>query len=90
MFCSKAKKIKKINTLHKKALKLITHGTTDFDELLKVNNTTDIHTQNIHSLLIEVFHCIHKLNPSFLWEEITVNENYISKRHGMQLVLPKT
>ena len=89
MFCSKTKN-KKINALHKKALKLVTHGTNNFDELLKVNKTTDIHTQNIHSLLVEVFHCIHKLNPSFLWEEITVNENYTSKRHGMQLVLPKT
>ena len=62
-------------------MKLITRGTTDSDQLLK---------ENINSLFIEVFRCIHKLNPSFLWEEITLNEKEISKRHGMQLLLPET
>ena len=89
MFCSKAKN-KKINALHKKALKLVTNDSNDFEELLQINKMTDIHTRNIHSLLVEVFKCIHKLNPSFLWNEVSVNGNYTSKRHGMQLVLPKT
>ena len=73
MFCSRAKN-DKINALHKKALKLITYGTNDFAEMLSFHETVDIHTQNIRSLLIEVFYCIHKLNPSFLWNEIKVKK----------------
>ena len=88
MFCSKAKN-KKINALHKKELRLITPGVHSFDDLLQINKMIDIHSRNTQ-FLIEVFHCVNKLNPSFLWDEVIVNERYISKRNGLQLVLPKT
>ena len=89
MFCSKAKN-NKIKDLHKKALKLVTPNVHDYDELLQANKKIDIHTRNIHFLLVEVFQCIYKLNPRFLWDEVRINEKYHCSRNGMKLILPKT
>ena len=89
MFCSKTKN-KKINALHEKALKLVTPDTYGFTDLLQANKMSDVHTQNIQILLFEVFKCINKLNPIFLWEEVRINERYTSCRKGLQLKLPKT
>ena len=89
MFCSKEKN-NKINALHKRALKLLTPNETDYEKMLKINKTANIHTRNIQFLLIEVFRCIHKLNPMFLCDEVCINDKYHSSRNGMQLTLPKT
>ena len=88
MFCSKGKN-NQINALHKKALKLITPGIASLDQMLDINKMPNIHTRNIQILLVEVFRCLNKLNPVFLWDEVCANEKYFSKRNGLQLILPK-
>ena len=88
-FCSKAKN-NKINSMHKKALKILTPNQSDMNKLLAENNMVKIHTRNLQAMMTEVYCCLKHLNPSFLWNEVILNEKHTKSRNGSQLILPQT
>ena len=89
MFCSK-KENNKINSLHKKALKLISPNIDDFEELLSENKMVSVHKRNLQIMMTEIYCTVNKLNPSFLWDKIKINHNTVNLRSGTQLLLPPT
>ena len=62
-----------INKSHKLVLNII-HSNLQrnlqqsLDELISIENCTTIHVKNIEKLMIEIYKCIHKLNPKFTRE----------------------
>ena len=66
----------KINKLHERALRIVYNDDQlSFHELLKLDNSSTIHHQNIRKLVIEVYKSIHDLSPSFM-KDIFVNSGY--------------
>ena len=88
-FCTKTKN-NKINALHKRALQLISPKEKSFDQLLLDNNMITVHKRNLQIMMTEIYCSINKLNPSFLWGQIQINNNRVNRRNGTQLLLPHT
>ena len=66
----------KINKLHERALRIVYNDDQlSFHELLKLDNSSTIHHQNIRKLAIEVHKSLHDLSPSFM-KDIFVNSGY--------------
>ena len=67
MFCGKAAN-KDLNRTHKRALRILHNDySSSFEEFLRKLNECTIHTKNLQKLMVEVNKCIHKENPSFMW-----------------------
>ena len=63
MFCNRTLN-KKINRLHKRALRLVYKDENlTFEELLEKDNSVSIHDRNLQKLAVEMFKIKHKLSP---------------------------
>ena len=88
MFCSKSDN-KRIEKTHIRAIRAVTQDfTTPSDEILNTYAVDSIHCVNIRSMLIEVYKCLNKLNPRFLWDIFVPKEPSINLRSGKLLALP--
>ena len=57
----------KINKLHERALRIVYRDdVSNFEELLKMDNSLTIHHRNIHTLAIEMFKCLRGIGPELL------------------------
>ena len=57
----------KINKLHERALRIVYRDdVSNFDELLKMDNSLTIHHRNIHTSAIEMFKCLRGIGPELL------------------------
>ncbi len=80
MFCSKELD-KKINSIHKRALRMVyLDYTSSFEELLKKDNSVTIHQRNIQLLATEMFKIAKELEPEILRELFVFNYNTRSDR----------
>ena len=77
-----------INRTHLCALHVVHMKDATFENLLSDSNT--IHVQNLHHLMAEVYKCIYKLNPAFMWEIFKINTTPYDLRIGKLTELPKT
>ena len=78
-----------INKVHYRALRALYQSPfSSFQELLQRGNLLTIHGQNIHSLLTEVYKCVHQLNPMMTWNYFTTKSASYDLRSGHQLELP--
>ena len=68
MFCGKAAN-DNIHMVHKRALRILLddHEST-FEALLANNGETNIHTQNLRMLMIEIYKTLNNTNPPFMQE----------------------
>ena len=68
LFCGKAAN-ENIDRVHKRALRILLddHEST-FEVLLAKNGETNIHTQNLHMLMIEIYKTLNNTNPPFMQE----------------------
>ena len=91
MFCGKLPN-QEIENIHRKALKLVSNNTNaTYEELLLENGSISIHKRNLQLLMIEIYSCYNKMNPSFLWGLIEPkNMSDRSLRSNFLLNLPKT
>ena len=42
------------------------------DEIISIENCTTMHIKYLQQLMIEIYKCIHKLNPKFMWELFSI------------------
>ena len=57
-----------LNRTHKRALRILHNDySSSFEELLRKSNECKIHIKNLQKLMLEVYKCINKGNPSFMW-----------------------
>ena len=78
-----------INRIHERSLRIAYNDyISDFNSLLKKDNSVTIHQRNIQALTIEIHKTIHKQNPSFMENIFSIRQHKYST--GMQnLVHPK-
>ena len=89
MFCGKVSN-EMINKIHRRSLRAIHNDfTADYNTLLSINNHSTIHLRNIKLLTTEVFKCLNKETPSFLWNIFIHKENNHNLRISNRLILPK-
>ena len=67
-FCSKKANIR-TKKVQKRMLRLVLGDfTASLEELLEISESTTIHIQNLQSLMTEVYKCLNRINPEFMWE----------------------
>ena len=80
-----------VNRIHKRGLRALYNDyQTDYETLLSKDNHFLIHDRNIKLLLSEVYKCLNKETPSFLWDIFSYNPTNYSLRISNRLLLPKT
>ena len=57
----------------------------EYDQLLEMGSTVDIHTKNLRLLVTEVYKSLHKLSPPLMWDIFTRRESRYSLRKGCKL-----
>ena len=57
-----------LNRTHKRALRILQNDySSSFEELLRKSNECTIHIKRLQKLVFEVYKCISRENPSFMW-----------------------
>ena len=84
---------KSLNTLidkvHRRALSMVYHRFGEnLNELLKLDNSVNIHVLNLRWLMIEVYKSLNELNPKFMRGYFSVKEISYNLRGGPSLDLP--
>ena len=83
-----------INKSHKLVLNIIhsnlqRNRKQSLDELISIENCTTIHIKNLQQLMIEIYKCIHKLNPKFMWELFPSRDlSYQLRTGSTKLIIP--
>ena len=78
----------KIKRLHERALRIVYHDVSTFDQLLTMDKSFCIHHQNVQKLLIEIYKAIHDVSGNSLKELFVKRESTISLRSNPELVIP--
>ena len=79
-----------INSIHKRALRALYNDyLSDYDTLLSYDHLLNIHHININLLLVEVYKCLNKKTPSFLWDCFKYKQSNYNLRVSNRLILPK-
>ena len=90
MFCNKASHAL-INKVHRRGFcVLFNRFDLDLPELLKLNGSMTVHNRHLQSLMIEVFNCLNKLNPEFMWSYFPLKVTPYSLRSLNAVKLPST
>ena len=77
-----------INRIHERALRIAYNDyISDFDSLLKKDNTVTIHQRNIQTLAVEIYKSLNELGPKLMNEILYLKENTPNTRK-QQLVYP--
>ena len=80
---------KVLNKAHCRALSVVYMKYDDtFENLLSIDNNVSIHIRNMQYLMIEVYKCIHKLNPTFMWQLFKIKSIPYNLRIGGLIELP--
>ena len=78
-----------ITTTHRRALCAVQMDfSKSYEELLVVSDSDSIHMKNLCLLMMEVYKCIHRLNPEFMWNVFKNKDFSFSPRLGKLLTLP--
>ena len=68
MYCGKTAN-RKVERVQRRALRAVYNDyTSTYNQLLKKGNLQNIHKRNLNILIVEVYKCINKINPSILWD----------------------
>ena len=68
MSCGRAA-AKDLNRTLKRALRILYNDySSSFEELLQKSNECIIHVKNLKKLMLEVYKCTNKENPSSMWD----------------------
>ena len=87
MFCYK-KEMSLINRTHKRALRTIYNNfNLELDELLLMDNSCNIHTKHLRTLMVEIYKTLNKDNPELMWKIFETKSINYSLRNKMRLVL---
>ena len=71
MFCNKTLN-NQINKIHKRTLRLVYEmEDANFEYLLLKNNSSNVHENNIHTLLTEIYKSINNLSPPIMKDFLT-------------------
>ena len=90
MFCNKTSN-NQINKIHKRTLRLV-YETEDvnFEDLLLKDNSWNVHENNIHTLLIEIYKSINNLGPPIMKYFFDLKNTRYDLRSKQLLKLPET
>ena len=61
--------------------------TASLEELLEISESSSIHIQNLQSLMTEVYKCLNRLYPEFMWEMFQMKNIPYKLRISSLLVL---
>lgn len=90
MFCSKSSH-NLINKTHRRALCALHYRfDIDLEELLQLNGGVTVHTKHLRILLTEVYKCLTKLNPEFMWNCFEAKDTIYNLRSQSTVRLPPT
>ena len=88
MFCSRKANIK-INKLHERAIRIVYQDDiSDFEELLKKDNSFSIHHQNIQTLAIEMYKVHYGLSENSLYNIFENSRSSYNLRFQRDLDIP--
>ena len=88
-FCSKKANIR-TKKVQKRMLRLVLGDfTASLEELLEISESTTIHIQNLQSLMTEVYKCLNRINPEFMWEMFQMKNIPYKLRISSLLILPQ-
>ena len=59
-----------------------------FEELLEMSNGLTIHSLHLQKLMIEIFKCVNKLNPEFMWSLFEKKNSIYNLRQISLLKIP--
>ena len=80
MYCQR-KSNNLINRIHERALRIAYNDyTSDFESLLRNDNSVTIHQRNIQTLTLEIYKTMHDLNPVFMKELFCLKQHSYSSR----------
>ena len=89
MFCHK-KDMSLINKLHKRALRTVYDNyTLELDQLLQIDNSSNIHTKHLRILMAEIYKTLKKDNPKLMWDIFKTKSTPYNLRNEMLVNLPK-
>ena len=90
MFCNKTSN-NQINKIHKRTLRLVYEmEDANFEDLLLKDNSWDVHENNIHTLLIEIYKSINNLSPPIMKYFFDLKNTRYDLRSKQLLKLPET
>jgi len=88
-FCS-VTSMRKIEKVQERALRFLTDDiSSEYRDLLNVTNSTTMLLARLKAIALEVFKCIHELNPEFLNSLFQSKANIYGMRDQNRLVIPK-
>ena len=87
-FCSVAS-TRNMEKIQKRALKFLTENyDSDYEQLLIETNMSSLTLQRMRYMCIEVFKCLNKLNPTFMYDLFNIKESVYNLRGSRMLKLP--
>ena len=90
MFCNKTSN-NQINKIHKCTLRLVYEmEDVNFEDLLLKYNSWNVHENNIHTLLIEMYKSINNLSPPIMKDFFDLTNIRYDLRSKLLLKLPET
>ena len=90
MFCNKTSN-NQINKIHKRTLRLVYEmEDANFEDLLLKDNSWNVHENNIHTLLIEIYKSINNLSPAIMKYFFDLKNTRYDLRSKQLLKLPET
>ena len=89
MFCGKQAN-NLIGAVHRRSLRVILNDfNISYEEMLQKTGKRTVHEKNLEALMIEVYKCLHSLNPEFMWSMFLKKTCTYNMRSGNLLTLPK-
>ena len=80
----------KINKMHERALRITYRDQeSNFEDLLRYDNSVSVHQKNLQVLMIETFKTKHGLNPPFMKEIFCPQTNHYNLRNDCDFNLPR-
>ena len=80
-----------INKIHKRTLRLVYEiADANFEDLLLKHNSWNVHENNIHTLLVELYKPINNLSPPIMKDFFDLKNSRYDLRNKQLLKLPET
>ena len=91
MYCQR-KSNNSINRIHERALRITYNDyTSNFESLLKKDDTITIHERNIQTLTVEVYNTLNNLNPPLMKEIFNLKQHkYSTRAQSLEYQNPRT
>ena len=89
MFCNRTSN-NQINKIHKRTLRLASEmEDSNFENLLLKDNSWNVHENNIHTLLIEIYKLMNNLSPQIMKDCLDLKNTLYDLRSKQLLKLPE-